>query len=261
MEIVKRKIENKLSKHYILVTGCQRSGTTMTFLIIENHSRVKGLDEKELGEKKHPPLKKLLFNKLLGYRTCRKLPTQSADKNNIKHYYKNANIVWLIRNPLDTVQSMKKLSYENWNGNWIQEASHIEVNNLKRMFPNAKGLVDIGSETEIGAKIWKLNHMAMEEFKKSGLNVIKVKYENILRNTKNELKKVFKHINLDYESETTKYYTEDRNKKRSLSGETDADKKINKKNVDKEIKLTKMEIEKIKRVCGSRAKKEGYEIK
>jgi len=232
----------------------------MTFLIIENHSRIRGLDEKEVGKKEHPSFRELFLNNMLGYKTCRKLPTQSADKNNVKRYYKNAKIVWLIRNPLDTVQSMKNLSYKGWDGNWIQEAAHIEINNLERMFPDAKALTK-NCEIEIGARIWKLNHMAMEEFKDSGLDVIKVKYENVLQNTKSEVKRIFGRLKLDYEEKAMKYHNEEKNEERNLSGKTDASEGINRTNVNKKINMTEAEIEKVKQVCKNRAEKEGYEIK
>ena len=64
---------SSLSKHLIIILGCQRSGTTLTYLILNSHPQIKGIDETE-SNYCFPNPSILYYNWIRGYTTCLKLP-------------------------------------------------------------------------------------------------------------------------------------------------------------------------------------------
>jgi hypothetical protein len=89
----------------VLITGCQRSGTTLLYLILDSHPQIRGMDEWEF--------KTALFDIYLTqpeYHPCFavKLPK-------IAHFapalaaIPGAKVLWCVRDPRDVVTSMLKL--------------------------------------------------------------------------------------------------------------------------------------------------------
>jgi hypothetical protein len=67
-----------LSFKLILVFGCQRSGTTLVYMLLTAHPMINGKDESECNFS-FPKGSELLINYLHGKMTCFKLPTRTSE--------------------------------------------------------------------------------------------------------------------------------------------------------------------------------------
>lgn len=89
-----------------IITGCQRSGTTVLKLLLDAHSEITVYDEDEVGfhgEKVNS------FSEKASTAVCGfKLPMISNELNVINSLNPDL-IVFLVRNPLDVIKSMKEL--------------------------------------------------------------------------------------------------------------------------------------------------------
>ena len=96
----------------VLITGCQRSGTTLLYLILDSHPQVRGMDEWEF--------KAVLFDRYLTqpeYHPCFavKLP-KIAHLVPALAGIPGTKVLWCIRDPRDVVTSMLKLQQQDNQG-------------------------------------------------------------------------------------------------------------------------------------------------
>jgi Sulfotransferase domain len=96
-----------MSENNFIITGCQRSGTTLLKLILDSHSKIKVYDEDEVGfhgenilsfAEKH--------SEITGY----KLPMISNEIDILQKL--NYKIIFIVRDPRDTILSMYNLKMD-----------------------------------------------------------------------------------------------------------------------------------------------------
>jgi hypothetical protein len=87
----------------ILITGCQRSGTTLLHLILDSHPEIHGIDEIEYQESR---LQYYLNDTHSPPQIAFKLPIYAPFIEWIKKLLPELRILWLVRNPRDVVASM-----------------------------------------------------------------------------------------------------------------------------------------------------------
>ena len=221
-----------LSHNLILITGCQRSGTTLMLLLLDAHSKIWGLDESEVGARL--PFARSMFRDVInGYYPCRKQPTESGAIGTLEERYPHAEIIWMIRDPLSVVSSMRKLD------GWLSLGSSAgrEIKQLSRFSTEVETGIQSLSEVEVGARIWRANCKAMFEAKSRELNVTSIKYKDLIKETEEQLKNVVNRVGLRFEASMIDFHNRNRNQGRVLAGNTRGDKKINRKK-DKKLNLT-----------------------
>ncbi len=87
----------------ILITGCQRSGTTLLHLILDSHAEIHSIDEMEYQEFK---LQEYLTKTNFSPQIVFKLPVYAHFLDWIKRLLPELRVLWLMRNPRDVVASM-----------------------------------------------------------------------------------------------------------------------------------------------------------
>lgn len=103
----------------ILITGCQRSGTTLLNLILDSHPDVHGVDEGEFD--KVPPNEFLSSPRYHPFVSW-KLPGASHEIQSIKRI-PGLKVLWCIRDPRDVVLSMINLKVR-WDPTAVPWAAH-----------------------------------------------------------------------------------------------------------------------------------------
>lgn len=243
---------SQLSKQSILILGCQRSGTTLTFLILNSHPQVKGIDETETSYS-FPHQSVLYRNSINNYLTCFKLPNQTFNFKYIMQHYPQTKIIFPIRNPYSVVSSMRSFAIQTKSkqGNWLNCFAKEELLSLDSSFlPNILSLdLDGLDEISLGAYVWKYKNMALDKYKKAGFDIFVFKYEDLLDNARKILTKIIDFAALDWDDivlNHQKYYDGETQR---YPGGTRGSRPINISNKKRKLNLSKDEIELITSIC------------
>lgn len=242
------------SSQLILILGCQRSGTTLLYMMLTSHPKIIGRNEDEsLSEL--PFWKELFRNWVKGKRTCYKLPRKTSDIEFIRKYYPLAKIIWIIRHPYAVVSSMRSLEIHPEGTNWLhtKRCGPSELENHKKLFPEIK-LIDLNKldEVKLGANIWKYKTMAIELYRRIIRNNYVVKYEKLLKDPESNLKNLLKKINIKWNDAVLHH--ENYHGEKSYIGGTNGKSPLNISRMKPDLKLTKEEIQKIDEICGVQMK-------
>ncbi len=185
-------IDPKLSEKLILVLGCQRGGTTLSYMVLTAHPQIQGKDESEVDT--HYPLSHQLQD--AENHICFKLPTRTADLDFIRDSFPLARIVWIVRDPFSTISSMNSLKMTN-GLSWLEDQAPIELSSLATLFPEIKKLSADLSTVAIGAYVWKYKLKAYEKFSKH-FKATLIRFESLLEDPQSTLVPVLKMLNLKW---------------------------------------------------------------
>jgi len=163
------------SPKIFFILGCQRTGTTLMRLILESHSKISCVDENRgysiLADQNL--LKKELKNnskkKWLGFKTPRiteqmqePLLADIGINLRTKNLYKDMPIIFMVRNVLDTVTSMKTLDQKgkSWIKRWAKQTIDFwyeTTPDFKTTFKRELKILDNTKNKDIvaGAIYWK----------------------------------------------------------------------------------------------------------
>lgn len=248
-------LSNILSNDFLVILGSQRSGTTLLQLILSSHSKIKGLDEDD-SNYTFPPWIVLFLSKLVGRKTVYKLPTKSFALYQLKRNFSKSKIIWMVRDPLAVVSSMKSLIVEDGQ-TWLSTYSWDEWEKAARFFKDQSPKLERDVEPAVlGANIWKYKNMMPEIYREKGFLVYTIRYEDLLETPRETLQQLFSFLELDWEESVLNYWRDSERKK--LIGNTRADKPIDKSRITPELKLSKEEQEIIKDISKDLARKFSY---
>ena len=124
-----------LSSRVIIVLGCQRSGTTLLYMLITAHSKITGKDESE-SNYDFPKAINLLVSFWNSKLICYKLPNKTHDLDLIIQRFPSAKVLWIERDPLAFISSMKSLRFNKYNGqNWLEAYGYRVFKRQAILFP------------------------------------------------------------------------------------------------------------------------------
>ena len=208
-----------MKQEFFFIFGCQRSGTTLTRLILDSHSEIHCFDEfksYELLANKHlldNELSKYQNTKLvgfkpLGYTEQMNEPYLHEPVNNfvIKNEYTESKMIFLYRDPRDVISSMKNYIQKNgksWLDNWIFHTIDFwkkKLPNFEKKFQNELSLIENSSDKIISsaALYWKVKTQSLFEYEQQNRKIHKVKYEELVTSPKNEIAKIAKFLNISW---------------------------------------------------------------
>lgn len=248
------------SKDSVLILGCQRSGTTLTYLIFNSHPQVRGMDETETGYA-FPHQSILYCNSLRNYVTCLKLPNQTSNFEYITRHFPQTKIVIPLRNPYRVVASMRafKIHGKANKGNWLDFYAKDELLKLSTFFPEINALkVNQLNKIEIGAYIWKYKNLAIAKYQQAGLKVFTFKYENLLNNPRLVIDKILNFTDLKWDEivlNHQQYYDGD---DKRYPGGTMGNQPIKSASQPRKLKLSRSEIASITSICQEQMADLGY---
>ena len=215
VDINELKIVKKIDLTFLI--GFPRSGTTLLDTILRTHSKTHVLEEKPYLENTRNyyfttkrnkldtinnisleeiiNLRKYYFDQInIDYKNIinviDKLPLTITELGFVKKIFPDAKIILALRHPCDVVISCFFSSFK--------------MNRAMINFLSIKNTVDFYNKV-----------LDLFEFYENNLNleIIKIKYENVVLDFENETKKLFKFLNLDYEKGINKFYETAQNRK------------------------------------------------
>lgn len=196
------------------IVGCQRSGTTLLRLILECHAHVFCYDEMHAydvlmkGEEQHSGPESLIGFKIPRW-TEQLLQDTLWDEGlpgSCPSFYHGEKLLFLIRDPRDSVASMYKLGSvgARWVEMWparILLRKILRDGSFRAMY--AEDLARVGqSECFLAATAafyWIYKNSAFLQYRKAGLPVHGVRYEELVTNPEPVLRGVCEFLQIDWD--------------------------------------------------------------
>lgn len=187
--------DSGLSRRALFVLGCQRSGTTLLYMLLTSHPDVFGRDERDVHT--GYPLDSELKNVGSGSYLCYKIPTRTGELDTFQKGFSDATFAWIIRNPYATISSMKSLILED-GSTWLETSGIKEIRTLSALFANLRRLkLENLSPAQIGAYIWKYKIKAYERYQKH-FPVHLIRYEDLVLDTQHCLTPLLESLKLHW---------------------------------------------------------------
>lgn len=261
----------------ILITGCQRSGTTLLSLILDSHPEIFAIDEMDF--------KPELLNTYLDHPDYHpyvsfKLPVASHNAQSFKNAA-NMKILWCMRDPRDVVASMIKLNLD-FQDSYIPWSAHPY--GAERQIQNAVVVLQhrLGDETkkqlEIYKKIlfkqplqrnlqeqvftaalcWNLKQLMLDLYDDYGVEYQIVSYEHLVASPKAQIGKIIEYLDIQWHEKLLNHHL----LHSGVSvGNTVNSRPIDSSNTGKWKKtLSSENIDLIRQTSSEIAKKFGYEV-
>ena len=211
---------------HFFITGCQRSGTTLLNLMLESHQDIHCFDESLsyniLAKRMSAPN---TGNKLVGYKIpiwAEQLLESVLDGNElalvtdidqVPNFYGRENVIFIVRNPIDTVSSMLNLTLGG--DSWLEL---VAVPVIQRKLSNPYFASDFSSEIEsamsspdrsvaLGALYWKLKTSALLMYRKAGLPVHTVFYEALVEDPRSVMSGVLDFLGVSWDESVLNHHT------------------------------------------------------
>lgn len=249
---------SQLAERLVLILGCQRSGNTLTYLMLNAHPSIHGIDESDVDYKFPTPssLKELKTDPKSLFTL--KFPAQTAKIEYILKYLAESKIIWPSRNPYAVVSSM--LRWQQKEGNWIKVYGANELWQHSFIFPEILD-IDIESldEVSLGAYIWKYKELTLNWCRQNNLAVYDFQYEKLLDDPAKIMAEIVEFIGLEWDESVLNHENQYSSDKRYPGG-TDGSKAIDKSRKKPKLALSEEDFEVIANICGEEMKPYDYQV-
>jgi len=262
-----------------LITGCQRSGTTLLNLILDSHPEITGIDEMDADASE---LQSYLTHPRYHPCVTLKLPAACHEVKAINSLVPNLKVIWCIRDPRDVVLSMASLRLQISEAETMAWVNHpqgarreiancfpaLSANAKTRLLPYLKKYSGIeqqppGSRSRdsaifTGALCWEIKNNIPETYEEAGIEYLVVHYEKLISTPRETIKAVLDFMGLDWHDDVLRHH---RLHSGMSIGNTDNAAPINHSNMRKwEKGLSAAQISIISALCTETAKKFKYNI-
>ena len=253
---------------YFFIAGCFRSGTTLMRLCMESHSEVKCFDESKsasilFGNKDEPvdfaeiPDDNVI--KAIGY----KIPHHTERLGEIATSFDDQPlIIGLIRNPVDVVASMRKLSQRRSDttlGELLKRGfgfSETDVQAFSVENPSIWTIYQEACEMDHeniarAALLWVRKNRALRGFKSLGIDVHEVQYEDFVTHPNDVLEALLQKLGLEWEQSVIEHHLHEHSEARNgiAIGGTVVSRPIDKNSIGKgQVELSAIEQDLVKRI-------------
>ena len=207
----------------IVVSGCQRSGTTLLNLVFDSHPRIRGIEETHF--RRHFTLAKLqaaLDDPAAASVLSFKLPMQSHMLDAIVDALPGrTRVVWLVRDPRAVVASMVNLHLKVSpfvSVSWAASFIHKEIINALQFVPqpwldpleaeihrfrlieNIPSVLRPAEDIWFTAALcWRLKQLELDWQRDAGLECPVVKYEDLVTRPEPTLRTLFETLEIDWD--------------------------------------------------------------
>lgn len=271
-------LTNMLSNKLILILGCARSGTTLTFMVLTSHPSIKGKDEGEANFD-FPKGRELLDNFLHRKFTCFKMPTVTSCIDVIWRRYRHATIIYLMRHPYAVISSAKKLvlteesescwlkgldaeqlkrhtdflnklSLNVYGIRFLRELAPRELKEHARFCPEINSLdLENMDEVSVGAYFWKTKAMMIEKFQEARIKVSVIRYEDLVEDPRRTLEPVLQRMGISFDDRMLLHHEVHAGK--NYCGSAVGSRPIDKTRIKPELDLSADEMKTIDSICGA----------
>lgn len=259
----------------VLITGCQRSGTTMLNLALDSHPDVVGVDEYDFRAERMPDyLEAPEFAPVV----CLKLPGLASDLSFIQGI-PGVDVLWCLRDPRAVVASMVRLRLVldgepiSWAahplgaGRALQAASQVggvapDVMEVFRRFAEAASRPPktwpLNQLVTSAALCWRLKNDLLPIYDRAGIRYRLVAYERLVHAPEAELRTLLGDLGLKWHDDVLRHHQLHHG---WSVGHTDNTRAIDKGSLEKWREVLGPEaLEIVRGVCGPRARELGYDL-
>jgi len=263
----------------ILITGCQRSGTTLLNLILDSHPTISGIDETYFRDafdtqKMHSALQRTRRYK----HTCFKLPMESHNIASLKKEFPDLKVIWIVRDPRAVIASMITLHIKInpfVSVSWGTSHVHREILNALRVLPDStydqlpeyvhrfmtlENVPSVSRKEEdvvfTCAFCWLLKQLTVELHQQNGVPVELIHYEDLTTTPAQTLRKLISGLGIEWHEDLLRHHA--LHEGVSIGG-TRNDQPITPGHISKWTESLATEaIPLISAICGKKAQQYGY---
>ncbi len=272
-------MSNQAAKRAIVITGCQRSGTTLLNLILDSHPEVIGVDEDEFDQRLLPTY---LNGAATGQAVSFKLPDQAGNLPFLKSL-PHMKAIWCLRDPRAVVASMVRLHLPIRDGTrklpWAAHPRGARHAIWQTLFlvadrvqadlkPFTQSYFDMAakppehrSRTEnvlAGALCWRLKNELPAVYSAHGIPYQVLRYETLIGNPRAELERVMRFVGVEWHGDLLRH---DELHSGVRMGDTRADRPIDADSVERwREELDADDLALIADICGTRARAFGIDL-
>lgn len=268
-----------MSNKPILITGCQRSGTTLTHLVLNSHPAIHSIDELAFD---HADLNTYLSAPNLPGFVSFKLP-RYAQMLSFIETLPDARVLWCVRNPLDVVSSMVKLGQLlSEDGPLISWAAHPYC--APREILNSYWPLEVGQKQKVshfmkeyeriihkdlatrsrneliftGALCWRIKSEIPDLYRKRSIKFHILEYEQLVASPEQTIRRILQYIGVPWDSKVLHHHEVHD----GISvGATDNSRPIDTRSVGQGADtFSAKEQAIVAKICGSNARKFGYDL-
>jgi len=266
-----------LSNKLVLILGCARSGTTLTFMVLTSHPSVTGKDEGEANFD-FPTGRELLNNCLHRKFTCFKMPMATSRIDAIQRRFRHVTIIYLMRHPYAVISSLKKLVLTKESATWLKVLNAEQLKRhtdfLNKLAMNVDGIralrelaprsfkeharfcpeidsidLDNMDEVSVGAYLWKTKAMMIEKFQEAGIKVSVIRYEDLVEDPRRILGPVLQRMGISFDDRMLAHHEVHAGK--NYCGGAVGSRPIDKTRIKPELDLSADEMKTIDSICGA----------
>jgi hypothetical protein len=260
----------------IVITGCQRSGTTMLVLALDSHPHVVGVDETDV---RLDLMRTYLGNPEYAPAVSLKLPQLAAAWEFLRGI-PGVRVLWALRDPRAVVASMVRLPLE-LDGEPVPWAAHplgagMELRSCAQALggvpPDLTGAWQrlqgaartpparwpLEQLVTSAALCWRLKNDLLPVYDRAGIAYRVVVYEDLVREPEPEMRAILEFLGLDWHDDVLRHHQLHQG---TSIGDTDNTRPIDTASMDKwKDVLGPSELEIVQAVCGARAAELGYTV-
>lgn len=261
----------------VVITGCQRSGTTLMSLILDSHADIVGIDEYAF---RYPSVYSYLNTRYAASHIAFKLP-QCAPLLSFMNGLPGLRIIWCVRDPRDVVFSMLKLKMDyNQQGKKISWAAHpmcaqAEALNgywsltdeaKRRLTPHMKDFQAImdkdplersrRDQIHVGALCWVVKNNLPERYRQEDMDFRAFRYEDLVAQPEPVVRDLLDYLGVAWHDDVLRHHE----LHRGVSiGDTSNERRIDNRSVGQgNDHFSADELEVIDAVCGPTMQGWGY---
>lgn len=270
--------------HPIIISGCQRSGTTLLNLILDSHPAIRGVDETHFRrfftlEKMHAALCADDSTALVSF----KIPMQSHLVGRLLDQLQGPpRAVWMLRDPRAVVASMVDLhlplpTNRFVSVSWAASFIHKEIINVLQTLPdswlapledwihrfrlieNTPSILRPAEDIYFTAALcWRLKLLTLEWHESNEVPLRLLRYEQLVGQPETTLRGLLADLDIDWDEQVLAH---DRHARVGVIGGTRRDRPISPDSLDKWRKsLPASAREVVAEVCAEAAAARGYEL-
>ncbi len=267
-----------MSNQIILITGCQRSGTTLLHLILDSHPKVHGIDEMQFN-----PQRTVEYINSPEFAPCIsfKLPVASHALSFIESL-QDRKILWCVRDPRDVVASMIRLQLRYSANTKLAWAAHPDgaLREIRQTIDALQGqlpgeLADLVPDYQknlnrnplewsqndmalAGAFCWRLKQAMPALYEARDFATRIINYETLTGHPEQELQQIMTFMDLAWDNQLLEHHTVHSG---TSVGGTVNDRPVDTASIGRWPDLLTMEDQDIiHTVCGQTARDYDYEL-
>jgi len=262
----------------VIITGCQRSGTTLLHLILDSHPDIHGVDEDAYDDALFAAYREeARFHPVVSF----KLPRVAFNLQVIQSY-PGVQVLWCVRDPRDVVVSMIDLhmrlsksvsvswtahphggEYEIYHGfralpKRVQRALAAPMRKygwIKRKKRWARRHEDL---VLTGALVWRIKHELKACYEAANIPHRVVRYEDLIGQSREEVSRILSYLQVPWHDNVLQHH---RLHTGVSIGETDNTRPIDRKSKGRwKEELSEKEQEVVRDLCAEAAASYGYMI-